>query len=129
YQSILKNNLLPWFGPITVDEITAEQINLFKQDRLRRGRKGTTVNRDLAVLRRILSLAVKDGLLESGPFMAHRIEFLPENRCERVISFAEEKKYLKAASRLLCDFATIILEMGLRPEEVFALHALHVHLA
>jgi integrase len=112
-----------------VDEITAEPINLFKQDRLRKGLQGTTVNRDLAVLRRILSLAVKDGLLESSPFMARRIEFLPEKRCERVISFAEEKKYLKAASPLLHDFATVILEMGLRPEEVFAIHALHVHLA
>jgi integrase len=129
YQSIVNNNLLPVFGPMLVDEITAESVNAFKQDRLRDGRQGTTVNRDLAVLRRILSLAVKDGLLDSSPFMARRIEFLPENRCERVLSFAEEKKYLKVASPLLRDFATIILEMGLRPEEVFALHSLHVHLA
>ena len=103
-------------------------MNSFKQGRLQLGRQGTTVNRDLAVLRRIFSLAMKDGLLESSPFLARRVEFLPENRRERVISFTEEKAYLAKACPLLRDVAAVMLEMGLRPEEVFHMHAGDVHL-
>jgi integrase len=44
-----------------------------------------------------------------------------------VISLAEEKLYLESACSLLRDVAVIMLEMGLRPEEVFELHARHVH--
>jgi integrase len=127
YESCLRNNLEPRFGDKRLDEITAEGISAFKQERLRQGRKGTTINRDLAVLRRILSLAMKDGLIESSPFATRRVEFLPENRCERVISFTEEKRYLAKACPLLRDVATVMLEMGLRPEEVFGLHVVNVH--
>ena len=60
---------------------------------------------------------MKDGILQSSPFFARQIEFLPENGCERVISLAEEKRYLESACPLLHDVAVIMLEMGLRPEE------------
>jgi integrase len=119
--------LRPWFGAKRLDEITAPTIREFKESRLKQGLRGTTVNRDLGTLRRVLGLAVKDGILLSSPFFARQIEFLPENGCERVISLAEEKFYLESACSLLRDVAVIMLEMGLRPEEVFELHARHVH--
>ncbi len=119
--------LRPWFGAKRLDEITAPAIREFKESRLKQGLRGATVNRDLGTLRRLLTLAVKDGILQSSPFFARQIEFLPENGCERVISLAEEKRYLESACPLLHDVAVIMLEMGLRPEEVFELHARHVH--
>jgi len=120
--------LRPWFGAKRLDEITAPAIREFKESRLKQGRRGTTVNRDLGTLRRVLALAVKDGILQSSPFFARQIEFLPENGCERVITVAEERRYLAAACPLLCDVAIIMLETGLRPEEVFELHSRHVNL-
>jgi len=120
--------LRPWFGGKRLDEITSPAIREFKESRLKQGRKGTTVNRDLGTLRRVLALAVKSDILPSSPFFARQVEFLPENGCERVISLSEEKQYLEAACPLLRDFATIMLEMGLRPEEIFKLHTLHAHL-
>lgn len=120
--------LRPWFGAKRLDEITAPIIREFKESRLKQGLRGTTVNRDLGTLRRVLALAVKDGLLQSSPFFARQIEFLPENGCERVISVAEERRYLETACPLLRDVAIVMLEMGLRPEEVFELHSRHVNL-
>ena len=120
--------LRPWFGAKRLDEITAPLIREFKEARLRQGLRGTTINRDLGTLRRMLALAVKDGILQASPFFARQIEFLPENGCERVISIAEEKRYLEAACPLLRDVAITMLEMGLRPEEVFELHTRNVNL-
>lgn len=121
-------NLLPWFGGSRLGEISAEDIADFKESRLRDGRRGTTVNRDLNCLRRVHSVAMKRGLIESSPFTAHRVEFLPEDQRERVLTFTEEKAYLRAAKQPLCDVAVVMLEMGFRPEEVFTMHSQHVHL-
>jgi len=122
------SQLLPYFGAKRLDEISAPAILAFKDSRLEQGRTGATINRDLGTLRHILALAVNREIIQSSPFFARKIEFLTENACERVISLSEETKYLNAASPLLCDVAIIILEMGLRPEEVFELHTCNVHL-
>lgn len=121
--------LLPRFGSKRLDEIDAGAIAKFKEHRLEQGREGSTINRDLACLRRMLSLAMKKGIIESSPFAARRVEFLPENRRERILTFTEERKYLAAARQPLRDVATIILEMGLRPEEVFEMYSRNMHVA
>lgn len=113
--------LLPWFGSKRLNEIVAREVNEFKESRLNDGLAGASVNRDLATLRRILSLAIKDELIETTPFSAHRVEFLEENRRERILTFTEEKLYLATANQPLRDVATVILETGLRPGEVMNL--------
>src|SRR5262249_31502015 len=48
------------------------------------------------------------------------IEFLSENNEQtRVLSFEEQRKYLASASDTLKDVASIMLETGMRPEEVY----------
>ena len=79
-----------------------------------------TVNRDLSCLRQILGIAVKEELIQKSPFFGGRVEFLHEKGRERTLSFDEERKYLKAATPLLRDVGIIIVEMGLRPGEIFA---------
>lgn len=127
--SISANNLLPWFGAKRLDEITADEIRQFKEARLKDGRSGATVNRDLECLRRMFCVAMKTDVIATSPFVVGKVEFLPENRRERVLTFTEEKKYLDAASPVLRDVATIILELGLRPEEVFHMRAEDVYLS
>lgn len=121
-------NLKPAFGSLHLDEINADGIERFKQARLEKGLSPSTVNRDLACLRRILLFAVKKDLISTTPFVAHKVEFLEERSRERVLTFEEERKYLAAASQPLRDIATIILEMGLRPGEVFSIRRDDVHL-
>ena len=119
--------LLSWFGSKLLDEITADEIERFKQSRMESGLSPCTVNRDLACLRRILLFAVKVDVLGTTPFVAHRVRFLRENRRERILNFEEERKYLAATTQPLKDVATLILEMGLRPEEACSIRRSDVH--
>jgi len=48
---------------------------------------------------------------------------LNEKGRERTLSFDEERKYLRAAAPVLKDVAMIMLEMGLRPGEIFQLRS------
>ncbi len=121
-------NLGPDFGAKRLGEITPEGIRAYKERRLSNGCAGRTVNCDLATLRRVFSIAVKEGILSSSPFAGRRVEFSPEHRPERVISYVEEGKYLAVANPLLHDVAIVMLEMGLRPSEVFRVHSRDVRL-
>jgi integrase len=124
----LARNLSAHFAAKSLDEIRADAINLYKEARLAEGRSSSTVNRDLACLRRILSKAVQLEIIPSSPFFARRVEFLREHGRERILSFEEERRYVAVAKQLLRDVATLMLEMGLRPCEVFALRPENLHL-
>jgi integrase len=123
------------FAAKRLSDITADEIEKFKQSRLeqialRRHRKPlspSTVNRDLACLRRILFFAVRTDRLASTPFIARKVRFLKESGRERILNFEEERKYLGAARQPLRDVASLMLELGLRPEEVCAIRKEDVH--
>jgi integrase len=120
--------LLPDFGPKGLEEITPAMIQEFKEKRLRAGRTGATVNRDLATLRRIFSIALKLDIVRGTPFAARRVEFCKESGRERVLTFTEELSYLAKATQPLRDVATLIVETGLRPGEACAVRREDVHL-
>jgi integrase len=138
YKNSLQN-LKPWFGSKRLDEISADEIERYKNARLEEKRSPSTINRELAFIRRVLLFAVKVSRPTAGkqplkwtllttPFVAHGVEFLKEKRRERIINFDEERRYLAAAKQPLLDVATLILEMGLRPGEACAIRGQDVHL-
>jgi integrase len=58
-----------------------------------------------------------------------RIKFLAENNEQtRVISFDEQKKYLAKCSQPLRDMAALMLETGMRPDELYRLRVANVNL-
>jgi integrase len=59
--------------------------------------------------------------------VAHKVKFLKERGRERVLSFGEERCYLAVATQRLRDVATLIFEMGLRPEEACSVRCENVH--
>ena len=64
----------------------------------------------------MLHLAVEWGELETTP----KIKLVSgERHREYVLQPADEAKYLTAASPLLADLATVLLDSGMRPEESF----------
>jgi integrase len=76
------------------------------------------VNRALTTLKKLFHHAEKCGYGLSNP--TRGVEFLNEGPGRmRVVNFEEELKYLAKASQPLKDIAQIILDTGLRPEEVF----------
>jgi integrase len=78
----------------------------------------STVNRDLATLRKLLRFAVNEGVIQK----AYAITLQGgEATRERVISADEERVYLSAASPLLYGIAIVMLDCELRPDEVHRL--------
>src|SRR5262249_26870158 len=121
-------SLKQFFGSSRLSEISSEEIDRFKQIRLKAGRKGSTINRDLACLRRLMRVAANRRKLHANPFTDGRVDFLSEQGRDRILSFNEERLYLEAANPTLYDVATIILECGPRPDEVFRIRVEDVDL-
>lgn len=113
--------LLKIFSPLAelnLDKITGENVADFAAHRQSKGLEVSSVNRSLQVLRRVLRSAVEWGVIPTPP----KIKLLRgERHRERVVSPAEEARYLAAAPEPLASIATILIDSGMRPEECFRL--------
>jgi integrase len=75
----------------------------------------------------MLNHFIKLDVLVKNP--VSRVKFLKEdNEQTRVVSLDEERRYLMAASQPLHDVAVIMIDTGMRPEEVCRMERRHVHL-
>jgi integrase len=130
------------FANLRIDEITSEHAAEFaahemtrshlshitrgkkrKNCQPKRGLAVSTVNTSLRALRRVLRLAVEWGLITAMP----KIKLMPgEQHRERVITEAEENKYVAAAAEPLASIATVLANTGLRPEECYRLQWEHI---
>jgi integrase len=87
-----------------------------------------TVNRELACLKAMFNHSLKDRHNFENP--VSEVEFLAEeNEQTRVLSFDEQRKYLAAASPNVRDVATLMLETGMRPEEIYRIRAENIELS
>ncbi len=113
----LKANVSLWKKPI--DAIEVSDLTTHVGKRQAAGMEITSINRELATVRRILKLALEWNRVAQAP---PKVRLLAgENRRERVVSREEEVLYLAAAPPLLRDFSVLMLDCGLRPEEVHRL--------
>lgn len=135
--SVASAALLRYFGDTRVDRITKPDIEKFVT--LRKGQFGaprgvkpktgkakqtvktkvsdSTVNRELACLKKMFSNLVDDGVLSSNAVKLVKF-FKEDNESGRVLNTDEERFYLIASSQPLQDYATILVETGLRPDEL-----------
>jgi len=112
----LKANVSLWKKPI--DAIKVSDLTAHVGKRQAAGMKITSINRELATVRRILRLALEWNRVAQAP----KVRLLAGENCrERVVSRDEEIIYLAAAPPLLRDFSVLMLDCGLRPEEVHRL--------
>jgi integrase len=98
-----------------LSDITPDVIEDFKEKRLSNGIRTATVNRDLAVLRRMMRLAERKMLISESPF--RDVEFLEERKQRRrphILTFDEEDRLLTAAMPNVRALAVLILETGMR---------------
>jgi integrase len=119
--------LLRRFRKTPLDKITAEDVENYKElrsteksKRTERKLRPATVNRELACMRAMFNYAIKGHPDLRNPVA--RVKFLAENnQQERVLTFTEQRAYLKCATPVLADVAGLMLETGMRPEEVYTL--------
>lgn len=135
--SVASVALIRYFRDVRVDHITKPEIEKFVTKRKSeygapRGVKpktgkskqvnqkkisNATVNRELACLKKMFSNLVSDGAVKTNPVKL--VEFLEEaNEQGRVLNRDEERLYLMAASQPLQDYAAVLVETGLRPDEL-----------
>lgn len=106
-------NLSAYFGDVRLSNITSDVIEDFKEKRLSGGVCTATVNRDLAVLRRMMKLARRKKFINESPFSD--VEFLEEReRRPHILSFEEEDRIISAAAPHIRALAVLILETGMR---------------
>jgi integrase len=122
------NHLYEFFSkgkPLT--EIAPMQIEAYKIQR--RGKiADSTVNRELALLKRMFNLAITWDLY-SGLNPVRKVKFFREfNNRLRVLNPEEEKKLLQDAIPYLQDLIRFAVNTGLRTGEIFSLRWSHVDL-
>jgi integrase len=109
-----------------LDEITRGMVEDFKLTRIQARRwgkpkqiavSGVTVNRALSTLRLLFNYAEHCGFKVPNP--VKHVTFFQEVGRTRIISPEEERAYLAKTSQPLRDIARIMLDTGMRPEEVF----------
>jgi integrase len=136
--------LLRYFKSMVLDKITPEEVDRFKIARLAQFKtvKGkekrritnklirpATVNRELACLRAMFNHVLKGNVLVKNPVSKTAAKALHEdNEQTRVLNYEEQEKYLAKATPMLRDVATLMLETGMRPEEVYRTQPANVHL-
>jgi integrase len=102
-----------------LDAIRPEDVTAYIGARQALEMETSTINRDLATLRRMFKLAME---WEAVSKLLPQVRLLAgENRRERVVTPAEEASYLAVAGPLLKDFAVIAFDCGLRPDESYRL--------
>ena len=118
--------LFAFFGNLRLDALAPAHVEKFKLERVSKISPAGT-NRDLAALRVMLNLAKRQGYIGQNP--VGEVKLFPEGPgIMRVVSHEEQEKYLAAANPLLWDVATLMVETGMRPEEVFRIQGENVHL-
>jgi integrase len=108
-------NLVAYFGRMRLSQITSEGIEGFKETRLEAGVTPATINRDLAVLRRMLKLAILQRLAAYNPM--DEIEFLEERKHRRqphILTFEEQSRLIAIAPPHIRVLTVLITETGLR---------------
>jgi integrase len=126
--------LKKYFKSMSLDQITTDTVEKFKAMRVKQKSPRTervvrpaTVNRELACLKAMFNFIIKENDSLKNPVSGVKF-FDEDNEQTRTITVDEEKKYLLAASQPLQDIATMILQTGMRPEEVYRIRRENVYL-
>ena len=127
--SHLKAHLLPYFGNMVLSEIRQFQIEQYiarrLKDRLIRNPKKavqkSSINRELACMRKILNKAIDWGYLTLNPMSKVTLFSEKDNLKERILSREEEQRLLAASPLYLKPILIVALNTGMRRGEILNL--------
>jgi site-specific recombinase XerD len=120
YQSYVRS-LNPFLGDYTLTDITPKIINEYKLKRRSDGVKPGSINRELAILKKALNLALKEWeWIKENP--ASKVSMEQENnKRDRWLTDDEEKRLLEACSPWLRELVIFALNTGMRLSEILTL--------
>ncbi|MEM8496377.1 MAG: tyrosine-type recombinase/integrase [Pseudomonadota bacterium] len=117
--------VMPYIGHITIDLVHDGTLQPYTDDRLEAGISQGTVNRDLAVVRRILRLAADKWRDENGLSWLERppLISMPEYKGKKshVLSWTQQRKFFQKLPDHLAEMALFDVNTGAREHEVCGL--------
>jgi integrase len=126
-------DLAEHFGPCRLRNITYGSIRTYRNARLSAPTRKTgkppavaTVNREMALLRRMLNVAVREGWLTRNPFNAGEPLIVPADECrrERILTREEEERLLAECAGRRAHLRPLVvcaLDTGMRRGELLKL--------
>ena len=130
--------LLKFFSKTRLDNISKEDVESYRKWRAKQksGRgnaklKPATINRKLACLKAIFNHFIENDAQDTvARNPVSKVKFQPENNERiRTLSAEEEQTYLSVCSQPLKDIAALMLDTGMRPDEVVKLTVNDIDLA
>ncbi|MCU0643488.1 MAG: site-specific integrase [bacterium] len=114
------NQLIPYFGKIKLASISKKDIERYKANRIAQV-SGSTINRDLACLKKMYNNAISDGIVEINPVIG--VEFFKEpRRSPNFLSDDEAVKLIEACDTdAIKTFVILGLNTGMRLNELLSL--------
>jgi integrase len=114
----LRMHLVPFFGATRLDQIGPALVEEYKAQELREGQAPKSVNNHLAILRKLLTLAVEWGELQHAP-RVRQLRVAPGTY--QFLTFEQTERFLRAAAPEWRAFLVMALKTGLRVGELLAL--------
>ena len=117
--------VMHYLAEVPLLKIHAGTLEDFIKDRRRAGISAGTLNRDIAIIRRVLSLSARLWRYEQGRPWLDTVPMLPTipgpKRKPKPITHGEQVRLLQAMPRYLADMCEFALNTGLRDQELCGL--------
>jgi len=123
-KSVIEKHLIDELGSRRIDDLTAVDIQSFVNRMVQRNASQSLLQKAVTHLRAILDLAEEVGMIKRNPMRSRtvRIEYKSRKRkTERYLSLDECRRLLASVSGRDNLIIRMFIQLGLRPEELFAL--------
>jgi integrase len=123
-KSVIRKHLIAKLGHLPADKLTAREIQTFLDEMVQGNASKSLLKKAMTYLRGILDLAQESGALAHNPMRSRtsKIDFRPQRpTSERHLSLEECAALLSELAGRDLLIVRMFIQLGLRPQELFAL--------